>query len=945
MVEPPTGTITFLFTDIEGSTKLWEQYPQQMRSALARHDAILRNAIETNSGYVFKTIGDAFCAAFYTASKGLAAAVAAQRILQVILWGDTGPLRVRMALHTGVAESRDSDYFGPPLNRVARLLSTGYGGQVLLSQLTSELVRDSLKGNMSLRDLGQHHLKDLIEPERIFQLVVPDLPANFASLKTLDTHPNNLPVQPTTFIGREREVEAIQQRLMRPDVRLLTLSGPGGVGKTRMALQVAAEVLEEFADGVFFIRLSVISDPNLIAYAIAHELGIREVVGSPLTESLRDYVRNKNMLLILDNFEHVLQAAHVVTELMSEPNLKIIVTSRAVLGVYGEHNFNVPPLELPDAGSLPPVEQLAQCEAIRLFIERAQAIRTDFALTAQNANAVAEICRRLDGLPLAIELAAARIRLLPPQAMLVRLENRLGLLVGGARDMPTRQQTLRRTLDWSYDLLDTDEQKLFAQLSVFVGGWRLEAAEVICGVGGVGAGQQGTAVNVSDNVQPLIPLPIDLLDGVASLVDKSLLRQQENIENEAHFEMLQTIREYALEKLEMSGEGETLRRHHAKYYRALAEDAEAQLRGPKQLAWLQRLEAKHDDLRAALTWLLEQDQGDVEQGLRLAGTLWRFWWARGYLGEGRRWLEAALAKSNTQPTPARAKALYGAGVLAQDQGDYAQAGAFYENSLEMAQDLGDKRGIASALNGIGFLGIHQGDYMRASESLEKSLELFRECNDKSGVASALHNLGWAASCQGECAQASVLYKESLTLRQELRDKRGISFTLKGLAGLAAYQGDYETARLLYKESLALAQELRDKGGIASAQDGLGWVSLCQGDYAQASELLEGSLMLFRQLGDKDVISHCLEGLAGVAGANERPTHAAQLFGAAEGLREIIGSPQSPAERPRYQKYLSIARAKLDETAWEAIWTEGRAMSMEEAISYALVALANLDHAT
>ena len=479
----PTDTVTFLFTDIEGSTKLWERSPNAMQEALARHDRILWDAVEEHGGYVFKTVGDAFCCAFRTAPDALETSLFAQRaLLTKEGWPEeTGPLRVRMALHTGVAEERDGDYFGPSLNRVARLLSCGHGAQVLLSLATQQLVGDQLPEEVGLRDLGERRLKDLSRPERIFQLVASGLPASFPPLKTLDARRNNLPTQPTPLVGRKRELDEVLTLLRSPDVRLLTLTGPGGMGKTRLALQAGADLLEDFDDGVLFVSLATITDPKLVPPTIAEVLGVKESAGQPLMETLKSYLHHKHLLLILDNFEQVLEGAPLVGELLGTcSELKVLATSRIPLRLYGEQEFPVPPLELPDPLTLPSLEALTQYEAVKLFVERARAVKAEFSLTQQNAAAVAEICARLDGLPLAIELAAARVRMLPPQALLRRLGNRLRLLKGGPRDLPARQRTLRGTIDWSYELLDEEEKTLFGRLSVFSGWSTLEATEEIC---------------------------------------------------------------------------------------------------------------------------------------------------------------------------------------------------------------------------------------------------------------------------------------------------------------------------------------------------------------------------------------------------------------------------------------------------------------------------------
>src|SRR5215216_756370 len=615
MAVPHTGKITFLFTDVEGSTSLWERKPKAMSEALSRHDEILRTVIEAHNGHVFKTVGDAFHATFSAAPDALEAALEAQRVLLHETWDLTGPLRVRMALHTGVAEERDEDYFGPTLNRVARLLSAGHGGQILLSLATTELVRDGLPDDSGLRDLGERRLKDLSSPERVFQITAPGLRSEFPPLETLDIRRNNLPAQPTPLVGRERELEEVLALLRRSYVRLLTFTGPGGTGKTRLGLQAAAELTDEFEDGVFFVALAAIADPTLVAPAIARTLGLTESGNQPQEELLEGYLRERQVLLVLDNFEQVLESASLLDALLSAaPGLKVLATSRTALRLYGEHEFPVPPLSLPDTGSLPPIEGLTRFEAVRLFVDRARAIRPDFSLTEENASAVIEICSRLDGLPLAIELAAARIKLLPPQAMLSRLDNRLKLLTGGARNLPERQRTLRNAIAWSYEMLDEGEKTLFARLAVFSGGSTLEGIEAVC--------------------DPQGDLPVEALEGVSSLLDKSLLRQEEGQGAEPRLMMLETIREFASQRLEESGEAEQLRKSHADYCIALAEEAEAGLQGSEQESWLERLDPEHDNMRSALAWAMEQ--GMTELGLFLAGALRPFWYARGYLDEGRK---------------------------------------------------------------------------------------------------------------------------------------------------------------------------------------------------------------------------------------------------------------------------------------------------------------------
>src|SRR5215211_1856314 len=760
MAVPHTGKITFLFTDVEGSTSLWERKPKAMSEALSRHDEILRTVIEAHNGHVFKTVGDAFHATFSAAPDALEAALEAQRVLLHETWDLTGPLRVRMALHTGVAEERDEDYFGPTLNRVARLLSAGHGGQILLSLATTELVRDGLPDDSGLRDLGERRLKDLSSPERVFQITAPGLRSEFPPLKTLDIRRNNLPAQPTPLVGRERELEEVLALLRRSYVRLLTFTGPGGTGKTRLGLQAAAELTDEFEDGVFFVALSAVADPTLVAPAITRTLGLTESGSQTAEELLEDYLHDRQVLLVLDNFEQVLESASLLDALLSAaPGLKVLATSRTALRLYGEHEFPVPPLSLPDTGSLPPIEGLTRFEAVRLFVDRARAIRPDFSLTEENASAVIEICSRLDGLPLAIELAAARIKLLPPQAMLSRLGNRLKLLTGGARNLPERQRTLRNAIAWSYEMLDEEEKALFAKLAVFSGGSTLEGIEKVC--------------------DPRGDLSMGVLEGASSLLDKSLLRQEEELGAEPRLMMLETIREFALEKFEESSDAEAIERAHAEYYLALSEQAEPRLWGPEDAAWLGRLEEEHDNMRAALSRALEFEAAEL--ALRLGGALRWFWNMAGYYGEGRRWLEAALDKDGWESAQARAKVLEGVGWLANQQGDLDRAEATAEEGLKLSAEAGLGGVIAADFqNVLGDAARHRGDYERAAELLEGSLALHRDAKASVGIAWSLGNLANVASDRGNYERAKDLYEEGLALSRDLGGAELLGAYLIGL---------------------------------------------------------------------------------------------------------------------------------------------------------------------
>ena len=913
MVAPPSGTVTFLFTDIEGSSRLWEECPETMSTALGRHDEAMHGAIAANGGHVFKTVGDAFCAAFPTALGALQAALAAQRIFLSETWREeAGFLRVRMALHTGSTIERDGDYFGPPLNRVARLLSAAHGGQVLLSAATQELVRDQLPADTQLRDLGEKHLQDLARPERVFQLVVSDLSSEFPPLRTLDSYPNNLPLQATPLIGREREVEAVSERLRDPATRLLTLVGPGGTGKTRVGLQAAAELVEDFEDGVFFVPLAAITDPSLVASTIARTLGLSEGGARPPEELLTGYLRERRTLLLLDNLEQIPESAPVLDRVLSAATrLKILATSRTPLRLYGEQEFPVPPLALPNAMSLPPLEDLAGYEAVGLFVERSRAVKPEFYLTEENANAVVEICRRLDGLPLAIELAAARVKLLPPRVLLERLGNRLEFLTGGARNLPERQKTLRNAIEWSYDLLGEGERALFVRLGVFTGGATLGAMEAVCNAEG--------------------DTTTDVLDGASSLLDESLLRQEEGMGGEPRFVMLETIREFANEKLEESGEAEALRRVHAAYFLAFAEEADPRLTTGEQVSWLNRLEDEYDNFRGALSWALERRE--VVTALRLGGALWRFWYVRGHTSEGRRWLEEALSLGGRGAESQRARALNGAGHLAWSQGDHERAESLREESLALSRQAGDKREIADALNGLGFVARRRGNFEAARNMHEEALTLSREIGDRWGIAHSIDLSGRAAAFQGDYAAARPRLEAALEMFREVGDRAGIAEST-GVMGMAALgEGDYPAARLSFEEARKIMRSLGDRRGIGKMTTPLGDAVLNQGDRHAARSLYEEALEDIKDQRDKWWIAWCLEGIAGAD--QDEPGRAARLLGAATALREEIGAPRPPAFRSYHERNLTAVQDRLGHEAFERASAEGGRMTLEEAIEYAM----------
>jgi predicted ATPase len=900
----PVGTITFLFTDIEGSTHLLQQLDDKYAEVLGEQQTLLRAIFDRHGGRVVDT----------------QAAVEAQRALAAHAWTDGVAVRVRMGLHTGEPTVSGERYIGIDVHRAARIGAAGHGGQVLLSQTTRDLVETELPEGVSLRDLGEHHLKDLRRPKRIFELVIAGLPTDFPPLKTLDTLPNNLPLQLTSFIGRERELREVKQLLST--TRLLTLTGPGGSGKTRLALQVAAEAIEQFPDGVFFVALAPITEPGLVASTIAQTLGVAERAGQSILNSLKEYLQARHMLLFLDNFEQVISAAPRLVELLAAcSQLNLLVTSREGLRVRGEREYPVPPLALPNLTELPRLESLSQYASVELFVQRAQAIKPEFHLTNETAPAVAEICYRLDGLPLAIELAAARVKLLPPRAMLARLEHRLEFLTSGARDLPARQQTLRNAIAWSYDLLDENERKLFRRLSVFVGGCTLDAAEAVA----------------RDNVERergSERAPGSVLDQLSSLLDKSLLREVEAANGEPRFVMLELLREFGLEQLEASGEQETIRHRHANFFLALAEQAEASLESGEQLEWMNRMEREHDNLRAALEWSkTAEDAGEL--CLRLAGTLGLFWEVRGYFSEGRERLSAVLSIKTAQArTAARAKLLARAAELAFRQSDYPATVSFAGESLAISREIGDKRGIASALIKLGNAATEAGDYATAPGFLEEALTIWRDLEDKHGTARALINLGWAALRSGDYQLADERLEEALILSRELGDTRGIGFALSGLGEVALRQGDYARATRLVEESLELRRQIGNKWGVGVSLGTLGWVAMREGDWNRALARLGESLEVRREIGDKSGSAWCLERLAEVAMAEGQAEKAVRIFGAASTLRTSIGSVIDAVDQPEYKRTLAALRAELGEAHFTAAWTEGGKLTLEQAVAYA-----------
>ena len=925
MPDLPSGTVTFLFTDIEGSTRLWEAHPDAMRVALRSHDDLLRACIESHGGHVFKTVGDAFCAAFANPREGLDAALACQQglpALGVATADGALPLKVRIALHTGVVEERDGDYFGPSLNRVARVLATGHGCQVLLSLATAELVRDNLPTGAALRSLGEHRLKDLGRPESLFQLLHPELPDDFPPLRSLDNPElrHNLPQQVTSFVGREAQIAEVKRLLEK--TRLLTLTGSGGSGKTRLALQVAADLLDGLRDGVWVVEFAPLTDPNLVASTAASVLELREEAEKPMQQTLTEHLRSKHLLLILDNCEHLLTACAQLADALLRhcPRVLILATSREGLGIAGETTYRVPSLTLPDAKQPRTPESLSHYEAVRLFIDRATQVQTTFAVTNRNAPALASICHRLDGIPLAIELAAARAHSLTVEDINARLDQRFRLLTRGSRTALPRQQTLRSLIDWSYDLLNAAEKALLCRLSVFLGGWTLEAAEAVCSGEPVPPGGEAW----------------ETLDLLTSLCDKSLV-VSETAGQSVRYRLLETVRQYARDRLLEGGEWEKWRDAHLAYFLALGVEAGPHLSGPDQQTWLERWETEHDNLRVALEWAAEQS--NWEAGLCLAGAVWRFWYVRGHFAEGRRRLSRLLAAvTPDRQTSARAGALTGAGVLAYCQGEYEAARALFHEALTIRRALEDQPGVAGLLNNLGNVAYDQADYGTARAFFEESLLLRRALGDRRGLSATLNNLGNVFNEQGDYPTARRLFEESLALKQELGDRWGMAHCLSNLGLVACHQDDLPGARAFFDEGLAIRRDIGDRAGIALSLNNLGHVAIERGDGAAARAHFVESLTIERELGDRWGMAFSLEGLAGAGAAAGDAIAAARLWGAAERLRADIGAPLPPTQRRSYERWVSAARAAQgDEAAFDAAWAEGRALTLEPALDLALEA--------
>ena len=868
---------TFLFTDIEGSTVLWEQEPGRMLPALARHDALARAAVEANHGTVVKMTGDGMHAAFRDPVDAISATLSLQLALEDLSATTGVTLRARCGIHLGEAEFRDNDYFGSHVNRAARIMSAANGGQMLLSTAVVDRVRDRLPEGISLRDLGAARLRGLARPEQVYQLLHPRLRQDFPVLRSLEATPHNLPQPMTSFVGRAKERAEIQ-RLLRA-ARLVTLLGTGGIGKTRLSLQVGFDLMEEYPDGVWFVELAPLTDARLVPRAIATVLGVKEHAGRPLLEALIKHLADRRLLLILDNCEHLVHAcAEVVDHLLkSGPHLKVLASSREHLHVAAETTYPVPALALPDPGDKVALDALLQYEALHLFVDRAAALLPTFRLSDQNAGAVIEICRRLDGIPLAIELAAARVRSLSVENIASRLDDCFRLLTTGNRTAQPRQQTLRALIDWSYDLLSEMERALFRSLAVFAGGWTLEALEA------VGAG--GAVVES------------DVLDLLSALVEKSLVAVAAD---GSRYSLLETVRQYAQERLNNSDEADSAGSRHFAFYLDCMERIKPELFGPHQGEWLARLDLERENLLAAHAWASRSDvEGD--HGLRLVNAVKMYWFSRGLLGLGHRVMVEALARPGAQArTAGRGLALFGAGQLCCALGRYAEAQSHLLESLAIARDAGDERRVAAGLQPLAMAAVKQGDRGAAQEYLE----------------------------------------EALALLQKLGDKHQLASTLNGLAQLHRLNGDLDRAEPLYQQVLEIGGDLGDQEIAAIGLLNLAMVAIGRGSTDQTRQMLLEALGIGEDTGSRPVGQSVLEVASGLASLTRDWVRAAQFYGMAEAQAEVTGNRRDAADDAFLTPQVALAREALGAAAFATAEAAGRALMYEEATAAARAWLEN-----
>jgi len=898
--------VAFLATDIESSTSLWETNPGAMRSALDRHDAILHRTIADHGGRVVKTLGDGFYAVFAKPGAALAAARAAQRALAAEPWPPATPIRVRMALHMGPAHARAGDYFGPTVNRVARLLAAAHGGQTLLTEAMTARCR-LLPAGMSLVDLGKHRLKDLSRPEHVYELRHEGAPAPFPPIRSLSTHPHNLPVQTTSLIGRDGDLASL--RALLRERRLVTLVGPGGCGKSRLALQAAADALPNHADGVWLVELAPLPEGAACEDAVLATLGLRESAAGSKLEPIREHLRARALLLVLDNCEHVLSSAAEIarTVLGACADVRVIATSRAPLDVHGEQIFQVPCLALPRDAT---PDAARRSDAVALFADRARLRDAAFGLGEGTVDAIATICRKLDGLPLAIELAAAQAGTYAVDEIARLLDRSLALVTQAPRPNAARQKTLEASFEWSHGLLASDEQRVLQRLALFAGGCRIDSVDGPDAMAGMPAAAAGI---------------------VAALCAKSLVVRDER-DGFSRFRLLETTRTFAQDKLAASGDGPAARAAFAAHFDAMATRAAQAWGTPAQASWLARLAEEHDNLRACLAWCAEV--GETSRGASICRGLMRFWILRGHFSEGRRLAAAILARMGGEATADRASTAHVAGSLAYYQSDFAAARAAFEEALRLREVLGDDAGALATSNNLGNVAIEQGDYAVARRMHARCLALAREREDRPSVANALLNLGVVAEKDRDLVRAQELYAEALALRQGLGDRWGMAAALNNLGNVAFERGDLDRSRALHEDGLALRREVGDRRGEALALGNLAGIAFEQGSPGGAHAMHLAALRLATDVGESRQVAHAFDGIADAEASLGRPLRAAFLWGAAEALTTSIGSASTRPARGDVQARVAAARAACDARAFDAAWREGARASVADATAFA-----------
>lgn len=906
----PSGTVTFLFTDIEGSTKRWETHGDNMRAAVESHDALLRGIFEQHNGYVFKTVGDAFCVAFASAADAALGSLEAQRSLATQDHSTVGGIRVRMGLHTGSADERGGDYFGPTVNRVARLMSVGHGGQILVSDSTRMLLQGEMPPETSLTDLGSHRLKDLAQPEHIWMISAPDLPATFPPLTSLDAFPNNLPVQITSFRGREQDLEDLKT-LVR-DHRLVTIHGPGGMGKTRLSIQAAAEMLEDFPDGVWLADLSSLRFPELASSVVSKALSVNQAQDQTADQAIVSALKRKKLLLLLDNCEHVIDDAAKLTDTILKqcPDVRILASSRQGLQVTGEQIMRLQPLGFPEPKATVTLENAMSYSAIALFVDRALAVNKAFSLDDDAAHTVGEICRHLDGLPLAIELAAARVKVLSLDSLAQRLDKRFSLLTGGDRTALERQRTLGALIDWSYELLTPQEQLLFCRVSVFAGGFTLEAAEAVC-----------TGEGIED---------FEILDLLASLTDKSLAIAETSQRSE-RYRLLESIRAYGWEKLKASGDLDRLVASHAEHYKTVAVTADRTFGTKPDAAWLETVEPEVDNFRVVLEWALGPGEQPAVAGL-LAGCLERLWREGGLEAEGRTWIANAQSRIEEATETVVAARLWRALAWLTSGSTCLEAA---EKACALYEKLGDGRGLAQSLNALAWALFHAGRLDEAAAANDRALGWFREYSDKRNIAACLRQQANIAEAQGDATAARDLYKQAMTVFKALGVQSSVAIVLACMAELEFKEGNASEALRSVGEALELGSWGKNATHLAIYHANCAAYRIALDNLPAATEAARDAVHWAQEAKNELVLADAIGHLALIASRTGDPRRGAQLAGFVDARYAELGESRESTEAWSHDQLLLSLREQLDAATIQSLGEEGAGLTTELAVAEAV----------